>query len=93
MLWHIRAVVISVSLLLFIGGLIGSQAGAAEESSSAAVISAMPTVAPPVLLGQYSGRSRSNYSSGGVRIPYGVIRLVILGMMGAGGWFGSKFYR
>ena len=92
MLSHIRAIVVGASLLFVTGGLFACHAKAAEGSSSAAFASAAPALSP-VLLAQYSDYSRSGGSSGGVRIPYGVIRLVVLGIMGAGGWLGSRLYR
>jgi len=84
MLSNIRAVVFGATLLLLSGGLFACRAGAADG---------VPAFSPPVLVAQYSGRSQSNYSSRPVRIPYGLVRLVVLGMMGAGGWLGSKMYR
>jgi hypothetical protein len=88
MLSQLRANVLGVSLVLFAGGLLAGEASAGEASPSA-----LPAVSTPVLVAQYSGQSRSNSSYNGVRIPYGVIRLVVLGIMGAGGWLGSKLYR
>lgn len=90
MLSYIRALVVAACLLLFPAGLV---AGQAEASPSSRISSASPAVSAPLLLGQYSGSSRSNYSSSQVRIPYGVIRLIVLGIMGLGGFLGSKMYR
>jgi hypothetical protein len=82
MLSYIRAVVVAACLVLLPAGFAGT--ARADES---------PSAPAPLLLGQYSGRSQSSYSSRPVRIPYGLVRLVVLGMMGAGGWLGSKMYR
>jgi hypothetical protein len=93
MLSHIRAIVVGISLLLFSGSLLACQAEAAEGPSPAAFASTAPGLSPPILLAQSWARPRPSGSTGQVRIPYGLIRLIVLGVMGAGGWLGSKLYR
>jgi hypothetical protein len=93
MLSYIRAIVVGLSFLLFGGAVFAPDLRAAEASPLEALASLTTGPSPPILLGQYSGNSRSSYSSSQARIPYGVIRLIVLGIMGAGGWLGSKLYR
>jgi len=84
MLPSIRALFVVVAVTCCSWGLWADAASAAEPT---------PAVSSPVLLAQYAGNSRSGSSSSQMRIPYGVIRLIVLGVMGAGGWLGSKLYR
>jgi len=86
MLPSIRGLFVVVSLAFCSWGLFACEASAAESSAA-------PTVSSPVLLAQYAGGSRSGNSANNIRLPYGVIRLIVLGVMGAGGWLGSKLYR
>jgi hypothetical protein len=93
MLSHMRAVVLGASFLLVASGLLACQVGAAEPAAPAALASAAPSAAPPVLLAQYWGNSHSRpSSSGGVHVPYGIVRLVVLSVIAAGGWLSRKFY-